>query len=233
MRGDGNFVKASGSEDTGKFGFVGEAKNVRGVWGRRWHFNMLEKRSNHGGEKSVFGERTPNEERDAAGGFQDTANFGEGFLGVGKVHDAKAAGNAIEGSAGEGKLFRVGGAKLHVGEAVSVGVFLSNDEHFGDEIGGDNATVGTNGLCKSECGLTGTAGQVEDVQAGGKLGTLDDEAGGAARLEGKLVEPLSPKGSGFEPILANDFFGVGRGCGIGTQVSPRERGAEMGLTSEL
>jgi hypothetical protein len=42
-------------------------------------------------------------------------------------------------------------------------------------------------------------------------------------LEGKLVEPLSPKGSGFEPILTNDFFGVGRGRGIRTQVSPRAR----------
>jgi hypothetical protein len=220
MGGNGNFMKASGSEDTGELGFVGEAKNLGGVPGRGWHFDVLEKGSNHGGEKSVLRGRTPNEERDAPVGFQDAANFGEGLLGIRKEHDAEAAGNAIERGAGKGEMLRVGGAKLHVGEAVGAGVFLSGDEHFGYEIGGDNAAVGADSLCESEGGLTGPTGKVEDVETGGELGTVEDEAGGGTRLEGELVKPLLPKGSGFKPFLTDDFLGVGRGYGIRTQVSP-------------
>jgi hypothetical protein len=163
---DGNFAKAGGSKDSSELGFVGKAKNVRGVRSRRWHFDVLEKWSNHGGEERVVGGRTPNKERDAASGFQDAANLGERFRDVRKEHDAKAAGDAIEGGAGEGELFGVGIAKLHVGQAVGMGIFLGDEEHFGDEIGGDNAAVGANGLCESEGGFARTAGEIENMEAG-------------------------------------------------------------------
>ena len=52
------------------------------------------------------------------------------------------------------------------------------------------------------------------------MGTLKDKAGGGARLERELIEPLLPEGSGFEPFLTDDFFGAGRGRGIRAQVSP-------------
>jgi hypothetical protein len=88
------------------------------------------------------------------------------FWNVGKEHDAKAAGDAIERSAGEGELFGVGVAKLHVGQAVGMGIFLSNEEHFGDEIGGDHAAVGANSLCESEGGFARTTGEIENMEAG-------------------------------------------------------------------
>lgn len=53
-------------------------------------------------------------------------------------------------------------------------VLLSDQEHFGDEVGGDDATGGSHGFCKGECRFTGTAGKVEDLQLGDELGALKD-----------------------------------------------------------
>jgi hypothetical protein len=133
-----------------------------------------------------------------------------------------------EGGTGEGELLGVGVAKLHIGEALGVGMFLSDAEHFRDEVRGDNAAVGTDGLCECEGRFTGATGEVEDVEAGRKVGALEDEAGGGARLERELVKPLLPEGSGFEPFLTDEHFGVGNGCGVGAQMSPPARGPRDG-----
>jgi len=109
-----------------------------------------------------------------------------------------------------------------------MGVFLSDEEHFGHEIGGDNAAVGADGFSESEGRFTGATGQIENMEARRELGAVENEAGGGARLERKLVEPLLPEGSGFEPFPTNDFFGIGRGCGVGAQMLPPGRRCDGG-----
>ena len=99
-------------------------------------------------------------------------------------------------------------------------VLLSDQEHFGDEVGGDNATGGSHGFGKGECRFTGPAGKVEDLQIGGELGALKDKFGGGTRLKREFVEPFSPKGSGFEPFLSNDFLRIETLRGIRAQLPP-------------
>jgi len=47
-----------------------------------------------------------------------------------------------------------------------MGILLSDEEHFGDEIGGDNAAVGASSLCESEGGFARTTGEIENMEAG-------------------------------------------------------------------
>ena len=99
-------------------------------------------------------------------------------------------------------------------------VLLSDQEHFGDEVGGDNATGGSHGFGKGECRFTGPAGKVEDLQIGGELGALKDKFGGGTRLKREFVEPFFPKRSGFEPFLSNDFLRIETLRGIRAQLPP-------------
>ena len=211
--GDVDIVEASEAEEMVQFACVGEAEDVRRVERGRWDIDVFQEGLDHGAKERIFFHGAPGDEGDAAAGLEDATHFAEGFLDVGNEHDAEAAGDAIEHVAGEWELFGVDGAEFDVFNAAGGGVFFGDLQHFADKIRGGYAALRSDGDGDRECGFAGTAGEIEDVHAGRERGALDDEFGSLAGLEGELGIPFFPGGGGGEPILADDFFGVGRGRG--------------------
>ena len=204
-----DIVEAGEAEEMVQFVFVGKAENVGRIGRWRGDVDVFQERAKHGAEERIFFHGAPGYEGDAAAGFEDSAHFAEGFLDVGDEHDAEAAGDAIEEGGGEWELFGVDGAEADVFEVAGGGVFFGDFEHFADQVGGGDSAFGADSRGDRKCGFTGAAGEIKDVHTGRESGTLNHEFGGLAGLEGELGIPFFPGGSGGEPVLADDFFGVG------------------------
>jgi hypothetical protein len=213
--GDVDIVEASEAKEMVQFVCVGEAEDVRRVGRGRRDIHVFQEGLDHRAEERIFFHGAPGDEGDAAAGLEDAAHLAEGFLNVGNEHDAKAAGDAIEHACVERELLGVGGAEVDVFNATGGGVFLGDFEHFAEEVGCGDPALGADGGGDRERWFAGTAGEIEDVHAGGESGALDDEFGGLAGLEGELGIPFFPGGGGAEPVLADGFFGVGSGRGGG------------------
>src|SRR5215470_557822 len=133
-----HFLKTGGGNSLREFLLRRKTKNMRRVWGRRGNIHVFQEGPDHQAKEWVFVERTPGDERNAAAGFEHAAHFAQGFLDVGNKHDAEAAGDAIEEATGERELLGIGGAKVDVGETARGGIFLSDFEHFEQQISGDD-----------------------------------------------------------------------------------------------
>ena len=224
--GDVDVVEAGEAEEMVQFVCVGETEDMRRVGRGRRDIDVFQEGFDHGAEERILFHGAPGDEGDAAAGLEDAAHFAEGFLNIGNEHDAEAAGDAIEHFWREWELLGVGGAEVDIFDVAGGGVFFGDLEHFAEEVGGSYAACGTDGGGDTEGGFAGAAGQVEYVHAGRDGGAVDDEFGGFAGLEGELGIPFFPGGGGGEPVLADEFFGVGSGrrrgghwvllwCGLG------------------
>lgn len=210
-----DFVKASFRERAREFRFVGETEDVRRIRVGLGNLDVFQERTNHGVKERIFFARSPDDEGDAAFGFQHAAHFPKGLLDVWNEHDAETAGDAIEMAVREWELFGVGGVKFHIAQSPGGGVFFCSLQHFANEIGSNDTPLRANRSGDGKRGFARATGEIEYVESGRKRGAFDDEFGGAARLMSKPGRPLFPEGSSVLPFLADGFAGIRRlseGC---------------------
>ena len=139
---------------------------------------------------------SPGDKSGAAAGLENAETFAESLAEIGKKHDAKAAGEGVEGSVGERKGFGVGFAEIDVGEAFLTGEFFGERHHAGAEVRGGDAAGRSDFAGDGERGIADATREVENAHARTKLRGFEDGFGCAAGKGSDLRVPFAPGGDG-------------------------------------
>ena len=132
----------------------------------------------------------PIREACSGAGFEDAVKFAKRTIDVGEEHHAEAGGGEVELLVGEGELLRVGLLSSDVSEATPGCAFCGDGEEVGTEVERGYVARGRDSGGDADGGFTGTAGQVEDFDAGLGIGIRDQSLGYVAAHGGGFGFPF-------------------------------------------